>query len=299
MVRVRISMLLLMAVSLVAACARQAAPPAAPASAPAATPSAAAVGTAPTSTASSPTAVAAPSGATQAVAPLAPPVHVKVGVVSSVSDSGIFLAQDRGYFQQEGLDVELVPFDSATGMISLGANQLDVGAGSANAALYNALARNVDLKIVADKGSNAPGYGFVALIARTDLVESGQLRDYADLKGRPVAILSRASGAEAQLEKALAQANLTTDDVALTTLQLPDMAVALTNKSIDVALSLEPLITAGVEQGVFVGWEGGGEFYPDDPTAVILYSPELGGKGGAARRSRGPSLRGLRDYKQG
>src|SRR3954452_22974090 len=116
MVRVRISMLLLLAISLVAGCAGPAAPAAAPASAPtAAATSAAASGAASTSTTASGNTVAAPITATQAVAPLAPPVHVKVGVVSSVSDSGIFLAQDRGYFQQEGLDVELVPFDSATG----------------------------------------------------------------------------------------------------------------------------------------------------------------------------------------
>jgi ABC-type nitrate/sulfonate/bicarbonate transport system substrate-binding protein len=161
---------------------------------------------------------------------------------------------------------------------------------------YNALACNVDLKIVADKGSNAPGYGFVALIARTELVESGQLRDYVDLKGRPVAILSRASGAEAQLEKALAQANLTTADVNLTTMQLPDMATALANKSIDVALSLEPLITAGVEQGLFVRWKGVDEFYPNDQTALIVYSPEFGGKAEAARRWMLAYVKGLRDY---
>src|SRR5690349_5519051 len=89
-----------------AACARPATPatPAssapsgpAPASAPA-PPSAAAAAPAPAAT--------APSSA----APSAPPRTVKValGVLGTTSDGPMFVAYDRGYFKEQGLDVDLV-----------------------------------------------------------------------------------------------------------------------------------------------------------------------------------------------
>src|SRR3954468_22784462 len=116
---------------------------------------------------------AAAATAPAALAPLIPPVAVRMGVVASVSDSGIFIAQEKGYFQEQGLEIESIPFDSAAGMTApLSTDQLDVGAGSPGAGLYNALVRDLDLKIVADKGSNRPGFGYVALIARPDLVAS-------------------------------------------------------------------------------------------------------------------------------
>ena len=34
--------------------------------------------------------------------------HVKVSVYQSVSDAGIYIANDRGYFKDENIDVELL-----------------------------------------------------------------------------------------------------------------------------------------------------------------------------------------------
>jgi ABC-type nitrate/sulfonate/bicarbonate transport system substrate-binding protein len=42
--------------------------------------------------------------------PLNPRVTLKMGAVGALSDAGIFVALDRGFFKAEGLDVELVTF---------------------------------------------------------------------------------------------------------------------------------------------------------------------------------------------
>jgi NitT/TauT family transport system substrate-binding protein len=248
------------------------------------------------------TAPAAPGTAASPVptgqASLTQPVPVKMGIVASVSDSGIFIAMEKGYFKEQGLEIEAIPFDSAAGMTApLSTNQLDVGAGSPSAGLYNALTRDLDLKIVADKGSNRPGFGYVALIARPDLVESGQLQDYADLRGRTIALNARATGAEIQLDRALARGSLTTDDIEFAIMPFPDMGIALANRSIDLAVSLEPLITAGVEQGLFVRWRGVDEFYPNDQSGAVLYGPQFAReKTEAGRRWMLAYLKGVRDY---
>ncbi len=91
-----------LAVTLVA-CAP--APPAAPSSAPAAPARSTAAPAAQPATAAT-----APAGgaATAAPVPLNPPAQVKVGYIGTVAERGLFIGLERGYFAEEGLDVELV-----------------------------------------------------------------------------------------------------------------------------------------------------------------------------------------------
>ena len=85
-----------------------------------------------------------PSSAQSQAPPLGPPVPVKVGVTPVTSAAAVYLALDRGYFGEEGLDVTLEPFDSGVQMIPLlGTGQLDVGSGAVNAGLFNAVLRGI------------------------------------------------------------------------------------------------------------------------------------------------------------
>src|SRR5437868_3372150 len=96
--------------------------------------------------------------------------EVSVGTASSISDGPIYIAENKGYFREEGLNVKTVEFTSATYMVApLGAGQLDVGGGAPSAGLYNAVARGIKLKIVADKASSQPGYGVNQILVRKDL----------------------------------------------------------------------------------------------------------------------------------
>ena len=49
--------------------------------------------------------IAAPAASAQ-TAPLNPRVALKVGAIGAVSDAGIFIAQEKGYFRDEGLGRE-------------------------------------------------------------------------------------------------------------------------------------------------------------------------------------------------
>src|SRR5437763_5678073 len=49
-------------------------------------------------------------GAATAEPALARPLSVRVGLVGATSDAGIYIAQERGYFAQEGLEIELSQF---------------------------------------------------------------------------------------------------------------------------------------------------------------------------------------------
>src|SRR5204863_5556504 len=108
---------------------------------------------------------------------------------SSTSDAPIYIADKKGFFRNEGLDVNVSNFRSAADMVApLGAGQIQAGAGSASAGLYNAVARGIKIKVVADKASSPPGYGATKILIRKDHVTSGRYREIKDLKGMKFAM---------------------------------------------------------------------------------------------------------------
>src|SRR3712207_4299074 len=122
---------------------------------------------------------------------------VRVGTAQSASDAAIYIADKKGYFEEQGIHLELIPFRSAAETVpSLGSGDLDVGGGSPSAGMYNAVARGLDLKNVADKGSHPPGQGYSALLVRQDLVDSGQFNGFEDLQGLTIGIAAEGTSSE-------------------------------------------------------------------------------------------------------
>lgn len=223
---------------------------------------------------------------------------VRVGIVNASSDVGLYVADKKGYFKQEGIGVEFTPFDSGARMVApLGAGQLDVGAGSASAGLYNAVARGIAIKIVADKGSTPPGYGFQPLLVRKDLVDSGRYKSLKDLKGMKIAGSAPGSASTSTLNEALKKAGLKYSDVERVFLGFPQHVIALQNKAVDAAMTTEPSATRAVQSGAAVRVMGDDEIYPNHQLSVLLYSGDFAIKrADVARRFMRAYLKGVRDY---
>ena len=280
-----------------------AAPTSAPTAAPAASPGALKPAGAPSpAAAASPVASPSPAAKPEA-APAAPvtPQTVRLGYLSSASDSAIFIAMDKGYFRDQGIDIQSSQFDSAALMVApLAAGQLDVGGGAPGAGLANALARGLSMKIVADKGtpSVAGGLSYQALMLRKALWDSGEVRGPENLKGRKVALPNLGGiSPEALLQRSLQTASLTTKDVDLVQIAFPDMLAAYASGAIDASIMIEPLLTTAVERNLAVKWPGSETVYPDQQVAVMLYSQSfIESKPDLARRFMVAYVRGLRDY---
>jgi len=223
---------------------------------------------------------------------------VRVGTTSSSSDAPLFIADKRGYFKEEGIEVEFTTFDSAAKMIApLGAGQLEVGAGSPAAGFYNAAARGLNIKIVADKGSMPPGYGYLPLLVRKDLVDSGKFKSFKDLKGLKVALPAPGTTTDSTLNEALAKGGLKWADVDVTYMGFPQHVLALQNKAIDASVTTEPSATRSEQLGAAVRFATGDAVYPNQQVAVILYGgnfikeqPEV------ARKFMLAYIRAVRDY---
>ncbi len=223
---------------------------------------------------------------------------VRLGTTNSSSDAPFFIGVEKGYFEEQGISIEFSSFDSAAKMIApLGNGDLDVAAGAPSAGLYNAVAREVNFKIVADKGSTPPGYGYMPLLVQDDLINNGAFTGYEDLKGLTVAEPAQGTATSSTLNEALKKAGLSYDDVEHEYIGFPDHVSALENGSIQASLTTEPSATKAIETGGAVRFAGTDEIYPYQQLAVVLYSSDFAeNSNDLANRFMLAYLQAVRDY---
>ncbi len=238
----------------------------------------------PTSGASNTNTPVSPAGAGKTV--------IRLGYVPVLIYAPLFVAQERGYFAEEGLDVQLTPLQGGSdSVVQLAAGNFDAAVGGAGAGLFNAAARGVKFTIVAPMHSEKP-------LVTTPLVISAkranEIKSVADLKGKKVAINATGAATEYWLAQALKQAGLTFDDIQLTSVAFRDVAAALDNGSLDASMLGEPLATINKQKGLVSVLS---DDFINGFTATYLYmgAPLLNDKPEAARGFMRAYLRATRD----
>jgi NitT/TauT family transport system substrate-binding protein len=261
-----------------AACGGGAAPasPAPSSGAPSAKPaaSAAASGSAkPAASASAKPAGSAPAASASAAAK---PGLRKVRYGSTGAGFNPFIALDQGYFAEQGMDLELIRFDSAVNMVApLGAGQLDVASGAIGAGLWNAVARGVDVKVVADGGHTETGYPQQELIVRKQLMDSGKVKSVADLRGMKVGMSVRGSSVEYAIFKMLQKGGLTMNDIDAIEMPPTEFAIAMTNGKVDAAAAIQPSITQLLTEGIGAHLMYDYDAANDNQSLALLYGPQF------------------------
>ena len=228
-----------------------------------------------------------------------PKTPVKLGVTGRPDSAFLMLALQRGYFDQHGIQIETVTAGSGNEFVApLAQNRIQVASGSLNAALFNALNRGIDIRIVADfahLGSDSDG--LVSIMARTDLMDLGAIRSPADLKGKEISLgFGRGHYSYLMARTMLAKADLTFSDVTLRNMSIPNSLVAMSNRVIDAGFLIEPLVTAALRQNIARILVKGGTVEPGAQLSVLVYSPEFAKQPDAATRFLIAYLRGARDY---
>ncbi|MBI2953091.1 MAG: ABC transporter substrate-binding protein [Chloroflexi bacterium] len=259
---------------------------------------------APAAATKAPEATKAAPVATKAVAApkTAPPAStVRVGLNRLTSDGGFYIALERGYFKEQNINIEVVPFSSATQTIApMSTGQLEVAGGSATPGMFNATQRGIALKMVADKGSANPGMSYSAAVVRKDLWDSGTIRSFADFKGKNIALNAAKSGAAAHVDLDIALQGVGLSlmkDINIVDVGYPDMNAAFAGKAIDASMHAEPFMIKGIQQGLFTVLKNVDEIYPDHQIAVLVFAPHFAkDQTDAAKRFMVGYLKGVRDY---
>jgi NitT/TauT family transport system substrate-binding protein len=225
---------------------------------------------------------------------------VRVAVQGRPDQAHLQLALDRGYFAAQGLDVETVHITSGAEMVpALATNQIQVGNGAPSAALYNAMSRGVDIRIVADYAHVGPPTDTtLAILVRKDLWDAGSVRSLTDLRGRTFAAGTvPGTVSDLLLDRALAMEGIGRDGIQVQYMPIPDILAALANARVDGGTLTEPLATQAVQQGIAVVLYPAGAVIPGAILSVLQYSSQFAiEQPDAAIRFMIGYLQGVRDY---
>lgn len=173
---------------------------------------------------------------------------LQVGFIPILGFAPYFVAEEKGYFEEVGLEVELQPFVSGDPMIApLSTGQLDVGGGEFGPALMNAIDQDLDVQIVGALASQPAGLGAVPLLESADVAD--EIETVADLQERTVAVNVEMGMAEYLLNEALESEGLSIDDVNLTNIPFPEIPGALERGAVDAAVLPHPLAGGAIRDG--------------------------------------------------
>ncbi len=223
------------------------------------------------------------------------PTVVQMAAVESSGNAGFYIAMERGYFTEEGIQLELTKYATGIDYVpALARGQVDVASTDLSAGFLNALGRDTGIKMVADRGSLPPGAGYIAFIMRPEL--AAQIRDYPDLRGRRFGISFEGAFTQRLIGRALELGGLTFADIDLTFLPSGDVPAALANGALDLSMVFEPQVTIAVEQGFAVRWRGADEILPGAQTVTISYGPQFAQRTDLGRRWMLAYLKGVREY---
>lgn len=196
--------------------------------------------------------VAEPTAEVAEEAPLPDLGVLQVPFVPIIGAAPFYVAADMGYFAEQGLTVELQSVRNVDEMLAaLSTGKLDATAMVVTTGFFNAMNQKLDFRLVS--GGNDPTVAAETapfLVVSKALVDSGEVKSLADLKGRKLAINLRGSGLEYLLHKGLEQVGLTVQDVELVTIPGAEMLPAVQNGAVDGAvagiLNVQRMIAEGV-----------------------------------------------------
>ena len=223
---------------------------------------------------------------------------VRLATTKNAGDVGVYIAVDRGLFAAENIDAQMTEFDTGAKMVApLATGELDVGTLPGSAALFNAAARQIENRVVADRSRSAPGNLYQTLMVRKDLIDSGRFKSYADLKGLKMAVPAPGINVLSTVNEAARKGGLQYDDIEKVFVTLPQQVAAFRNKSVDVSIMIEPFATALVQGGDAVRFASTEDFNPGAEFTYMVYSEKFAReKPELARRFMRAYVRALRVF---
>lgn len=238
----------------------------------------------------------------QPLAPNAPKplTKVRVNLNPTITYAPFMIANDEGFFTEEGIEAELVRIDSNSALVALSTGELDVMSGPIRSGLFNIMLRKAPVRVVADRGQLRPTPGCVleAFGAPKKIYDRIQAAG-GSVRGQKFALI-RGGFTEFMIDKYLAQQKLTRKDVEFLQIS-PGDATASAKRQIEaIRYFQEPNLSNVLSKDLYQIVAAAESVAPGQQHGVVMYGnrllhkdPELG------RRFMRAYLRGVRRYNEG
>jgi NitT/TauT family transport system substrate-binding protein len=185
---------------------------------------------------------------------------ITVGYLPSDHDSALFVADAKGMFEKEGLNVEMVPFRSGTEM-TVAANRglIDVGY-CGIAPVLRGIDQGFDLKVVSPV--NLEGSGII--------VKNDTIKSVADLEGKKVATPPNISIQDILLIYLMHKNNYSDNSFCNTDVEVPLMDESMEAGSVDAFIAWEPYVSQSYmsQEGSLFMYSS--DIWPNHPCCVVI-----------------------------
>ena len=116
---------------------------------------------------------------------------LRIGEGPFITGGGFLIANEKGYFKKLGLEIETRMFmDGQQAVPALIAGELDISFMTANASLFNSIARGAPLVVFLDRGNNKSGRGYTVINVSKAMSDAGvkTAADLGKLKGKKIGV---------------------------------------------------------------------------------------------------------------
>lgn len=225
---------------------------------------------------------------------------VRFASVGGITDAGLYLAKDLGFFEQAGLNVEMKRMANAPALVTaLATDQLDVAGIALTPGLFLASQQGINLRIVGDKQSARPGFSATRMVVRKELFTGNKEESLRALRGKNVAISARASSSFVNVASILSTVGLKVSDVKIAQLAYPSMIAALSNGAVDAAYIIEPYLSEAIQRGIAVEVADIGHLATEHGSHLsvpLVYSENFARKEPVAQAFMTAYVKGVRVY---
>lgn len=191
----------------------------------------------------------------------------------------IFVGIEKGFFAEQHIVLESTFFKSGAEIApAVATGQVDVAVTSSGAALFNAMVRGIEMKIVAEGLSlepNAPGGDPSGIVVRKTLFDNGEVTSAAGLKGRTLASTAPGQILDQILRTYLEKSGVPASEVKFVSMPLPDMLPAISSGAIDGAMIIDPFLSMAEADGLAVRLATASEVMPNATQAFVIYSNNM------------------------
>jgi NitT/TauT family transport system substrate-binding protein len=222
---------------------------------------------------------------------------LRLGLLHTLSPAPFYIAQERGYFRNEGIDLSFRFFESAQPIAAAAvAGDVDVGVTALTGGFFN-LAEKGTLTVIGGGLHEQKGYEGSAILA-SDKAFDGGLTGVDRLAGHSFAITQYGSSFQYMLGRIAEARGFDIKSVNLRPVQqVANMVAAVTSGQVDATIAIasvaKPLAASG--QVHILGWAG--DLVPYQITAVFTTPAMIAEKPDLLRHFAAAYQRGVADYR--
>lgn len=174
-----------------------------------------------------------------AIAAVSLPAHaesIKIAITKLLSYPSVPIAIDRGYFKEQGLDAEMVYFNSAEPMaVALASGDVDFGVSGLGAAFYTLAARG-QIRILASSAIEQPGFFNLVFLGANKAYDAGLTSAHL-LPGHSFAVTQIGTSLQYTLGLLAEKDKFPLSDISVRPLStIPNVISALSGNQIDAAV---------------------------------------------------------------